>query len=401
MRILQTNNPEDIEREMRQIGVDPYGIKIMLPKADSYIIKINSLPCIEANILKQEMLSLGGDVAVAKNTLTGKIKKTDCLIMGNNSQYSRLRKKLANQPFGLKNLAGELSGIIGNYQKDKFMLRLGRQNLNISAGKTYIMGIVNLTPDSFSGDGLYRRQATENKEAIVNYVQQMISDGADIIDIGGESTRPGANPVSVKEELSRIIPVINLLAKKIKAPISVDTYKPEVANAALDCGVSLVNDITGLRDSKMLKVVRKHNAAVVVMHSKGSPKTMQNKPEYFSLMDEVILYLKTAVNRALEAGVVMDKIIIDPGIGFGKTVEHNLALLKNLREFKIIGRPILAGISRKSFIGKILHTRPKERLSGTLASCVLTVKNGASILRVHDVKAVKEAIKVVDAVARV
>lgn len=408
MRILLLNNKE-LAKLMQGIGVDPYGIKIMMPKAIGYVIKIRSLLCIAANILKQEMLSIGGDAAVARGALTGKTKFTDCLILGNLSQYRRLNEKLKKQPFGLDKIAVEMSLLLHNYQKDEFLLDLGRYKFKVKPGRAYIMGVVNLTPDSFSGDGFYssslpcRQAGLVNRSSsigrIIEFIEQMIKDGAGIIDIGGESTRPNARVISVKEELARVIPLIKALAKKIKVPISIDTYKPEVARQALDNGASIINDITAFgKGPEMIKVAKKYKAAIVLMHMKGTPKTMQKSPDYVSLFDEIIGYLDNAVKRALDGGIKENSIIIDPGIGFGKTLGHNLEILKNLGEFKILGKPILIGTSRKSFIGKILNADISERLPGTIASCVLAVKNGASFLRVHDVKEVKQAIAVADAV---
>jgi len=404
MRILQPNNHKELKKLMQDIKVDPYGIEIMLPKAVQHLVRINSISCIAANILKQEMLSLGGDVAVARDALTGKVKKTDCLLMATLSQFNRLTEKLNRQPFGLNRLAHDLSDNLTNYQKDEFNLDLGRYKLILRQGKTYIMGIVNLTPDSFSADGLYRKSHIANRisqiDSIIEHIERMVNDGADIIDIGGESTRPGAEPIPVKEELERTIPIIKKIARKIKVPISIDTYKPEVARQALDCGAVMVNDITGL-NNKMAKIVSKYKAGVVLMHMKGNPRTMQNNPVYKSLIDEITEYLDKAISEAVAWGIDRERIIVDPGIGFGKTLEHNLEILKRLREFKILGRPMLVGPSRKSFLGKILNAGPQERIFGTVSACVLAVKNGANVIRVHDVKAVKEAIKVLNTISNV
>ncbi|MBI3991424.1 MAG: dihydropteroate synthase [Candidatus Omnitrophica bacterium] len=401
MRILHPGNHKELRKMMQDIKVDPYGMEIMLPKATACLVRINSLSNIAANILKQEMLSFGGDVAVARGALTGKARKTDCLIMGNLAQFNRLTEKLNRQPFGLNRLAHDLSCNLDNYLKYKFNLKLGRYKLGLRQDKTYIMGIVNLTPDSFSGDGFYLSPVAcrlPPVDRIIAFAEKMVKDGADIIDVGGESSRPGAKPVPVKEELTRVIPAIKILAKKIKAPISVDTYKPEVAEQALDNGAALVNDISGLTNSRMRKVVARYKAGVVIMHMKGKPRTMQSSPVYKNLIEEIIDYLDKAISRAVASGIDEESIIIDPGIGFGKTFEHNLEILKRLKEFKILGRPILAGPSRKSFIGKILGAGPKERIFGTISACVLAVRNGANIIRVHDVKAVKESLRVADAV---
>jgi dihydropteroate synthase len=396
MRVLEISSLRQLKQIMQDIGVDPCGIRIMLPKAVTHLVRLNSVSNIAANILKQEMLSLGADAALARGALTGRTKRTDCLLMGNLSQFQRLNAKLQCQPFGLRPLSQQLSRLLADYAKDDFSLNLGRFKLNLSQ-RPHIMGIVNITPDSFSGDGLYR-QGQDNKDRIVAYVHKLIRDGADIIDIGGESTRPTAKPLPLKEELRRVIPAIKLLAKRIKVPISIDTYKARVARQALDCGACIVNDISGLRDLRMAGVVRRYKAAVVIMHMKGNPSNMQDNPRYHSLIDEMLEYLEGARDKALAAGISRKNIIIDPGIGFGKTLAHNLEILKRLKEFKVLGQPILIGTSRKSFLAKILDVSIDRRIFGTVASCVAAVKNGANIVRVHDVKEVKEALKVLTAI---
>lgn len=393
MRIFQLDHPEDIKLIMRDIKVDPYGIGIMSAKAIHYLMRINTLSNITANILKQEMLSLGADAAIARGSLTGEVKKTDCLLMGNLSQFDRLVNKLKKQPFGLNRLSAQVSAALLNFQKDRFVLDLGRFSLNLG-NRTHLMGILNLTPDSFSGDGFYGSK----QEDIVEYAQKLVRDGADIIDVGGESSRPGAVPVGLKEELKRVIPVIKALAKKIKVPVSVDTYKPEVAKQALDSGASIVNDISGLRNAQMAKVTARYKAGVVIMHMKGRPRSMQKNPRYDSLIDEIMCYLKKKTEEAREAGIDENRIIIDPGLGFGKTLGHNLEILRNLRDFKALGKPILAGASRKSFIGSILNAKPQERIFGTVSSCVIAAKNGAKIIRAHDCKEVKQALRILDEV---
>ncbi|MDP3260340.1 MAG: dihydropteroate synthase [Thermodesulfovibrionales bacterium] len=263
--------------------------------------------------------------------------------------------------------------------------------------KTCLMGILNVTPDSFSDGGQYFDRTLAIKRA-----HEMVEEGADIIDIGGESTRPGSEPVSLQEEISRTIPVIEALAKDIKVPISIDTYKAEVAKMALDAGASIVNDISGLRfDTEMPKVVSQYKVPVVIMHIKGTPKNMQINPQYEALIPEVMDYLRESIRLAVESGIAEDKIIIDPGIGFGKTFDHNLEIIKNLREFTLLEKPLLVGVSRKAFIGKILGDAPaSERLEGTAAAVAISILNGANIIRVHDVKEMKKVALVADAVKR-
>lgn len=261
--------------------------------------------------------------------------------------------------------------------------------------KTYIMGILNVTPDSFFDGGRFF-----NLQNAIDHAFRLIDEGADIIDIGGESTRPGAEPVSIDEELRRVIPVIEAISKRISIPISIDTYKARVAEEAIQAGATIINDISGLRfDPEMAKVASKYKVPVIVMHIKGTPKDMQKNPQYEALIPEIIEYLRGSIIIAKQAGVDENMIIIDPGIGFGKLPEHNLEIIKNLKEFSKLNKPILVGVSRKSFIGKILNEpSPEKRLEGTAAAVAISVINGANIVRVHDVGFMAKVVKVADAI---
>jgi dihydropteroate synthase len=260
--------------------------------------------------------------------------------------------------------------------------------------KTVLMGILNVTPDSFSDGGLFN-----DVDAAVEHGKKMVSDGADLIDIGGESTRPGAAPLSEQEELGRIVPIINRLLDEVSVPISVDTYKPRVADACLKAGAHLINDITGLIHPDMRKVIAKHKAPVIMMHMKGTPTTMQQNPVYKDVIGEITAFFEKQITIARKAGV--QQIIIDPGIGFGKTLQHNLQILKHLNVFKALNCPICVGPSRKSFIGMITGLSVTERLEGTLAAVTVCVMNGANIVRVHDVNECKRAIQIIDAIRSV
>ena len=263
------------------------------------------------------------------------------------------------------------------------------------SSKTHIMGILNVTSDSFSDGGTHF-----DKSSAVEHALKMINDGADIIDIGGESTRPGSEPVSLDEELRRTIPVIEALAKSISVPISIDTYKSEVAMRALEAGALIVNDISGMRfDPEMPKVISKFKVPVVIMHIKGTPKIMQDNPVYDALIPEIITYFRKSIRLAVEFGIPENMIILDPGIGFGKTSEHNLEIINNLEQFSVLEKPLLIGPSRKAFLGKILGgLPPQERLEGTAAATAISIIKGAHIVRVHDVKEMARVAKVADAI---
>lgn len=277
--------------------------------------------------------------------------------------------------------------------------RCGSYRLNTKK-RPLIMGILNITPDSFSDGGRFFTVQQALKQAI-----WMEQDGADMIDIGGESTRPGATPVTTEEELRRVLPVIKLLIKKLSIPLSIDTIKAEVARQAVDVGVSIINDISGLtRDPEMITVASKSNAGLVIMHSKGNPQTMQKNPKYKNVLLEVYAFLERQIKYAIGHGISKNRIVIDPGIGFGKTVNHNLTLIKNLSYFIPLGVPILIGPSRKSFIRKVLNSTNQPFLEGTIegtaAASAIAVFQGARILRVHDVAYMRMASQIADAVMK-
>jgi dihydropteroate synthase len=263
--------------------------------------------------------------------------------------------------------------------------------------KTHLMGILNVTPDSFSDGGLHF-----DKVRAVEHGVRMVDEGADIVDIGGESTRPGSEPLPIEEELRRTIPVIESLSAKVAVPLSIDTYKAEVAREALEAGASIINDISGLRfDPGMAGVASAYKVPVVVMHIRGNPRNMQQAPVYEALIPEILDYLMESVRIAEDAGVSGDRIIVDPGIGFGKTFDHNLEILHNLDRFAALGKALLIGPSRKAFIGKILGNAPADkRVFGTAAAVALSIMKGANIIRVHDVKEMAEVAKVADAISR-
>jgi dihydropteroate synthase len=263
--------------------------------------------------------------------------------------------------------------------------------------KTYVMGILNVTPDSFSDGGIYLDKARAVDRAI-----KMMDDGADIIDIGGESTRPGSRPLTDEEEIRRTVPVIEALSGRLNVPLSIDTYKARVAARALAAGASIVNDISGLRfDPEMPGVVARHNIPVVLMHIKGRPMDMQQNPSYEALIPEIMDYFRISVRLAKKFGISEKMIILDPGLGFGKTFDHNLEILNNLEQIALLGKPLLIGPSRKAFLGKILNNAPvQERLEGTAAAVAVSVMKGASIVRVHDVKEMAKVVRVVDAIKK-
>jgi dihydropteroate synthase len=282
-----------------------------------------------------------------------------------------------------------------NLVSNSAILRTSRREIKIGP-RTLIMGIINTTPDSFSDGGRFPTSATAVDEAL-----RMVDDGADMIDIGGESSRPGSDPVPVEEELLRVMPVIRGLAGKISVPLSIDTMKAVVAHEAMAEGVEIINDISAMKyDDRMVEVVSETHAAVILMHMRGLPKTMQSGDlTYSSLLGEVISFLTERIDSAVQKGIAPEQIMIDPGIGFGKSALDNVRLIRRLSELKVLGRPIVTGVSRKSFIGHVTGGGPQERIEGTAASVTAAILNGSRVIRVHDVKTMKRVAAMADVLA--
>ncbi len=262
--------------------------------------------------------------------------------------------------------------------------------------RTTIMGVLNVTPNSFSDGGLFFQ-----KDKAIEHGLSMARDGADIIDIGGESTRPYSEKISADEEIDRVIPVVQVLCKELPIPISIDTCKAEVARRAVEAGASMINDISALRfDPEMIPVAAAAGVPVILMHMQGTPLDMQKNPTYENLIPEIIDFLKRAMDRAVAGGIKRDMTIVDPGIGFGKSFDHNLQIIRGLAEFRVLERPIMFGPSNKAFIGHIIHKEPHERDTGTMAAVAAGVLNGAHMVRVHNVKKAIETVKIIDAIKR-
>jgi dihydropteroate synthase len=392
IRCLHITNDNEAIQQMKRVGVDPTGVKLMEGKTLHLNLKVEGIDPRKANLLKQEMFSLGGDVAVDGRGLDCSTKQTDALLMGTQKHFEKLILKLEQNP-DLHPLGQSIKEALKNISKTHYSIRCQKRILPLGK-RTLLMGVLNVTPDSFSDGGLFF-----DKEKAISHALRMVEGGADIIDIGGESTRPGSKPLELEEELRRVIPVIESLAKEVDVPLSIDTYKSTVAQRAIEAGAEIINDISGLHfDPSLAKVAAKNDTPLILMHIRGTPETMQKGVHYDSLFSEILQYLKESIQRAESTGLDPRQIIIDPGIGFGKTAEDNLLIIKNLYEFRILGKPILLGTSRKSFIGKILNTEVGDRLEGTLSSIAIGVLNGAHIIRSHDVLQAKKAIAVADAI---
>ena len=397
-RILQIYSLEDAKRELTKINVSSQGVEVMAPKAIGLSIKITKVKVGAANILKQEMLSIGGDAAVARGVVNGKLEISDIILLGNLDKIKKLAKKLNHQTiFGLPEINQDLLKIIDQLEIPNSKI-LNCNGTKLELDETKIMGILNVTPDSFSDGNQYF-----DTDKAVERALEMISQGADIIDIGGESTRPGASKISAKTEIERVIPIIKKLCKQTDIPISIDTTKAEVAEKAIQTGASIINDISALQfDDDMIKVLQNFSdVPVILMHMQGTPETMQDDPHYEDVIEESLSFFGERINFCEDNRISRERIIIDPGIGFGKKQEDNLAILKKISEFKCLGLPIMLGASRKSFIGKIYESETSERLSGSLASTAIAFQSDVEIIRVHDVQEHKRFLKVMKEIRKV
>jgi len=363
----------------KKLGCNKSGIKIMSKKSKTHLLYIKNMHVGAANILKQDALSIGADLAVPTGVIIAQDKYVDAVLIGTAKHFEILSRKELAQPFGLKGLAKELKSFI-----------------NIKPSSTKIMGVINANDDSF-----YKSSRFNGNEAITK-IEQMIDDGANIIDIGGVSSRPGSIAVTVNEELQRVKPILDAIYRQKlyeKVKFSIDSYRPKVIEYALNCGFNIVNDITGLIDNKVAATAAKYNAAIIIMHMQGTPKVMQENPTYENVILDIDDFFGNKIQKAKKYGI--EDIILDVGIGFGKTLEHNLTLLKNLEHFKHFGYELLIGASRKSMINTITPTKTEDRLPGTLAIHLDSITKGASIIRCHDVKEHYQAIKVQEAIHKV
>jgi len=373
MIVEKLSSDIQIKEKLKSLGVDGGGISILSDKAKTHIISIKDLNVGGANILKQDALSIGADLAVPRGTVLARTPKVDTLLIATTAQLKTLAKKELAQPFGLKDLAIQLKEI-SSIKKPK---------------RVEVMGIINANDDSFFSGSRF-----VDTDAIVK-IEKMIEEGATIIDIGGVSSAPNAKSISALEELSRIKPIADMIQERKlyeKVAFSIDSFEPIVIEYALNTGFKIVNDITGLKSDEVCKICAKYSAKVVIMHMQGRPQTMQDNPNYENILEDIYTFFKKQITKAKIFGI--EDIVLDVGIGFGKTVEDNLILIKHLEHFLTLGYPLLVGASRKSMIGKIDKSEVNNRLGGTLAIHLESVRNGASILRVHDVYEHIQAIKV-------
>ena len=376
MQVEKLSNNLNSKELLTRLGVDVGGVKILSSKIEHHIIYIRDLHFGGANILKQDALSVGADLAVPRGTVIGAKKYVDCVLIATHRQLEVLAKKELAQPFKLKELANRLQDIL-KIKKPK----------NVE-----IMGIINANDDSFFSASRFK-----DTDAI-KMIEQMHQDGASIIDIGGVSSKPNAIIVSADDELQRLKPIFDAISKaKLYEDIkfSCDSYTPSVISYALESGFSIVNDITGLANDEVCKLCASYDAKAIIMHMQGTPQTMQQNPQYRHILSDICEFFEQRISKAESFGV--KDIVLDVGIGFGKTLQDNIELIKHLEHFMVLNKSLLVGASRKSMIDKIYPTRVEDRLSGTIALHLEAMRNGASILRVHDVKEHTQAIKVAQA----
>ena len=385
----------NLKYELKNIGVHPASVETFMNKSAILPLKILNVRTPAANIIKQELLACGGDCAIHAGCVVCAQDHSDILLLGTKKHYRLLLQKMAMMPyFGLPKLREELQSFL---EKNQLKTVLADQRI-LEYGHVVVMGILNITPDSF-----YAGSRVHSLKDVINRAGQMLSDGAEILDIGGESTRPGSESIDAQEEIARIVPVVQALRKEYPESIlSIDTYHADTAEAALTMGADIINDISAMEyDGKMIDVVVKNNAPVILMHMRGTPKNMQQNTQYGNVVEEVAKYLHERAAMLRGHNFPKEKIILDPGIGFAKNVEQNLKLMQGLNEMTGSGYPLLLAASRKTTIGKVLgDIPPEERLPGTIATSLQAVYAGANMVRVHDVKENVQAIRMLEAILK-
>lgn len=393
-RVLETESLTEIAREIERTESDPEGVGIMTRKGRIFPVRLEGVSLKAAPLLKQELLSVGGDAAHARGIADHSVEATPAVLLATWGQYQRLLPKLRRQPFRLKELADEVDRALRAYVRRGPRTIRGAHRPFVLGDRTRVMGVVNVTPDSFSDGGRFLDPAAALAEA-----ERQVAEGASVVDLGAESTRPKASPVSPDAEWRRLAPVLSSVVGRVDVPVSVDTRHAEVAAKAVEAGADLVNDVEGLRSEEMRRVVARTGAAAVVMHMRGTPETMQDDLAYADLRGEVFGSLAAATEVAIRDGVSADRLLVDPGLGFGKSAEQSVELLVHLGEFRSLGYPVVVGASRKSFLGWALGgtAGATERLEAGLAAAVLAGERGAALVRTHDVGPTVRALRLLDA----
>jgi len=394
--VLDAETLADIAREVARTESDPDGVAIMSRKGRVYPIRLDGVSLKAAPLLKQEMLSVGADSAHARGIADHSVPTTSVVLLATWGQYQRLLPKLRRQPFRLADAAEEIERALRAYVSRAPRTVTGPHRSFVVGDRPRVMGVLNVTPDSFSDGGLH----LDPKEAVA-HAERMVAEGASVVDVGGESTRPRSTPVTPEAEWARVGPVLAGLAGRLAVPISIDTRHAEVAEKAVAAGADIVNDIEGLRSEAMRRAVAKSGAAVIAMHMRGDPTTMQSNLVYADLRGEVFSSLALATDRAVSEGVSPERILIDPGLGFGKSAEQSLELLLHAGELRSLGYPVVVGASRKSFLGWVLGMDdPAHRLEPGIAAAVVAAERGVALVRTHDVGPTVRALALVHSAQR-
>jgi dihydropteroate synthase len=400
MRVAETNAhcidisiAADLARHLSEIDAASDEIERLRDSFLHCAIKLERIDTRGANLMKSYLETLGGAIAMSRDAREFTSRDTDVIISGSRRALLLLAERLKGEPYGLGAVGAEIAACTANGTR---VMSWGSRTLDFNH-TTYVMGILNCTPDSF-----YPSSRSATLKEAMRAAHGMLEAGADIIDVGGESSRPGSDPVAEEEEIRRVIPVIQALRGESEVMISIDTRKKEVAERALDAGADIVNDISALRNNgELARLVARRKVPIVLMHMRGVPKTMQKNPSYHDTIGEILRDLQPSIAAAIGAGIAREMIIVDPGIGFGKRMQDNLRIIRELSSLRSLGFPLLVGLSRKAFIGEILDRPVEERLIGTITANTLAILNGANIIRVHDVPDAVEMVKIIDSVRRI
>jgi len=389
---IDISSAVDLKRHLGEIDLADTDIEKITDQFLYCTLKLEGVDTRAANLMKSCIETLGGGLAMRKEAQEFTVRETDLIVSGSRHTLSLLATRLRGEPFGLDGIAAELSACLSSGSR---VMSWGSRVLDFTR-KTYVMGILNCTPDSF-----FPASRNETIREAMKSAREMIGAGVDIVDVGGESSRPGSEPIETDEEIRRVIPVVQAIRKESDIMISVDTRRREIAERALDAGADIINDISGLKhNDDLARLVARRRVPIVLMHMRGTPKTMQKQASYKNTISEILRELQPSIAAALGAGIPPEMIIIDPGVGFGKRAQDNLRIIRELASLKSLNFPILIGLSRKSFIGEILDRPVEQRLIGTVTANTLAVINGANIIRVHDVGDAVEMVKIIDSVRR-
>jgi dihydropteroate synthase len=389
---IDISSAGDLKRHLGEIYIADGDIEKTTDQFLYSTIKLEGVDTRAANLMKTCIETLGGALAMRKEAQEFTVRETDLIISGSRRTLSLLATRLRGEPFGLDGIASEIDACISSGAR---LMSWGSRVLDFTR-KTYVMGILNCTPDSF-----YPASRNETLREAMKSAREMIGAGVDIIDVGGESSRPGSDPIEPEEEIRRVIPVVQAIRRESDIMISVDTRRKDIAERALDAGADIINDISGLkRNEELARLLARRKVPVVLMHLRGTPKTMQKQVSYKNTISEILRELQPSIAAALGAGIAPEMIIVDPGIGFAKRAQDNLRIIRELASLKSLNFPILIGLSRKSFIGEVLDRPVEKRLIGTVTANTLAIINGANIIRVHDVGDAVEMVKIIDSVRR-